>query len=116
MSNLAVLLAIADCIPFVSVASSSPSIYMLALVEGIKLHNTKSVYTASIKFGGWADNATIEKKKNELDQILKELKLKPSEKIQFLGYNPPYQLINRRNEVLIELADFDPERIKEFSK
>jgi len=25
-----------------------------------------------------------------------------------LGYNPPYQMVNRRNEVIVELVDFNP--------
>ena len=75
----------------------------------IELHNTVPEYTASIKFGGWADNSTIEKKKQELFKILDEMEIKHSEVSQYLGYNPPYQMINRRNEVLVELKDFNLE-------
>jgi len=27
---------------------------------------------------------------------------------EYLGYNPPYQMVNRRNEVIVELVNFDP--------
>jgi hypothetical protein len=41
------------------------------------------------------------------------LNLEHKENFEYLGYNPPYQMINRKNEVLVELNNFNPE---EFQK
>jgi len=42
-------------------------------------------------------------------QLLAELKkrgLEPEGNVQYLYYNPPFQLFNRRNEVLVQLSNF----------
>jgi hypothetical protein len=79
----------------------------------IILHQSKPVYTASIQYGGYTNNEEIAKKKTELVQILNELGVDFKEDFEYLGYNPPYQMINRKNEVLVELRGFDPD---EFQK
>lgn len=73
----------------------------------ILLHQSKPVYTASLRFGGFASESEISKYKIELGEILKNLKLENSGSFEFLAYNPPYQLVNRRNEVIVELIDFN---------
>lgn len=61
---------------------------------------------AAIRFDGWADDEKIEKYKSILrDELVKE-KLNFKEKFTFLGYNPPYEVMNRRNEVVVELLNY----------
>lgn len=61
---------------------------------------------AAIRFDGWADDEKIEKYKTILrDELVKE-KLNFRDKFMFLGYNPPYEVMNRRNEVVVELVDY----------
>ena len=60
---------------------------------------------AAIRFDGWADDEKIEKYKSILkDELIKE-KLGFKDKFIFLGYNPPYEVMNRRNEVVVELVN-----------
>lgn len=59
---------------------------------------------AAIQFDGWADDDKIEKYKSILKAELAKEQIAHNDKFTFLGYNPPYQLINRRNEVIVELA------------
>jgi hypothetical protein len=60
---------------------------------------------AAIRFDGWADDEKIEKYKSILkDELIKE-KLSFKDKFIFLGYNPPYEVMNRRNEVVVELVN-----------
>ena len=58
---------------------------------------------AAIEFGGWASDETIEQNKQSLIKLLEENNLKHTGKFIFMAYNPPYQLTNRRNEILVEL-------------
>ncbi|PIE86901.1 MAG: soul heme-binding protein [Bacteroidetes bacterium] len=58
---------------------------------------------AAITFGGWANTKKIEQYKNELIALLEANDLEYTSRFFFLGYNPPYDLINRKNEVIIEL-------------
>ena len=60
---------------------------------------------AAIRFGGWANAKKIEKYKQKLVRALKEEGIEHTTNFYFLGYNPPYETINRRNEVIVELVN-----------
>ncbi len=61
---------------------------------------------AAIRFDGWADDEKIEKYKTILSNELVKEKLNFINKFSFLGYNPPYEVMNRRNEVVVELINY----------
>ena len=77
--------------------------------KNVKLHKSKPMYTASVWFGGYASEKEISINKTELAEILKQLNLKHSNQFEYLGYNTPFEMVNRRNEVQVELVDFKPE-------
>ncbi|HKK76150.1 MAG TPA: heme-binding protein [Saprospiraceae bacterium] len=58
---------------------------------------------AAIRFGGWANDQKIEKYKNRLMAALEAEGIAYTQRFYFLGYNPPYHIFNRRNEVIVEL-------------
>jgi hypothetical protein len=60
---------------------------------------------AAIEFGGWASDEKIEEYKQKLIKLLADNNLPHSGKFIFMAYNPPYQVANRRNEVLVELSN-----------
>ena len=61
---------------------------------------------AAIRFDGWADDEKIEKYRSILMNELVKEKLNYINKFSFLGYNPPYEVMNRRNEVVVELINY----------
>ena len=61
---------------------------------------------AAIRFDGWADNDKIEYYKSILKEELSKENLKHTNKFSFLGYNPPYEVVDRRNEIVVELINF----------
>ena len=61
---------------------------------------------AAIRFDGWADDEKIEKYKAILRDELDKQNIQFIHKFIFLGYNPPYEIMNRRNEVVVELLNF----------
>ena len=73
------------------------------LREKIRLHKTGLSITASIRFGGYANDRIIQKKTEELKGILRTRGIKSMNDFRFLGYNPPYRPIRRRNEILVTL-------------
>jgi len=77
----------------------------------VKLHQSQPMYTASIRFGGYANEAEISKYKVKLIEILKQLNLQHNNQFEYLGYNPPYEIVNRRNEVQFELTNFNLEML-----
>ena len=61
---------------------------------------------AAIRFDGWADDEKIEKYRSVLMNELVKEKLSYINKFSFLGYNPPYEVMNRRNEIVVELINY----------
>jgi hypothetical protein len=58
---------------------------------------------AAINFKGWANDKKIEKFKQKLKSALDAEGINYSERFYFLGYNAPYEVFNRKNEVIVEL-------------
>jgi hypothetical protein len=58
---------------------------------------------AAIGFGGWANDEKIETYKNKLLKALDKHQIAYTNKYFFLGYNAPMELVNRKNEIIIEL-------------
>ncbi len=63
---------------------------------------------AATTFGGWANDEKIAEHKEKLVQDLYEEDIEYTDSFFFLGYNPPYELTNRRNEVIVELVNYTP--------
>jgi hypothetical protein len=76
----------------------------------IILQESKPMVMASITFGGFASKNKIEKYKQKLIGVLDDLNMVHSDRFEYLGYNPPYQIINRKNEVQIQLINFNKDR------
>jgi hypothetical protein len=76
----------------------------------ISFKTSEPEYVAVIKFGGFANTEKINEQRIILEGLLKEKGLSYYGNFRFLGYNPPYQLLGRRNEVIISL---NPENFKE---
>ncbi len=74
----------------------------------VKLHTSEPQYVAVVSFSGWANDRKISEMKKRLSEWLAREGLNHNNKFEYLGYNPPYQLTNRRNEVLVPLLDFAP--------
>jgi hypothetical protein len=58
---------------------------------------------AAITFSGWASDEKIEKYRLLLINLLAKNGIKYSNKFSVLGYNPPYEVFFRRNEIIVEL-------------
>ena len=69
----------------------------------VNLSTTEDDYVAAIRFGGFTDDAKIEMHKNELIIKLQELGITHKNNFRYLGYNPPYQVVGRRNEVIVSI-------------
>ena len=58
---------------------------------------------AAITFSGWASDEKIEKYKLELINLLEKNGIEYANKFSLLGYNPPYEVLFRKNEIIVEL-------------
>jgi hypothetical protein len=71
--------------------------------QNVFLHESKPKVFAVIRYGGFNNDKKFEKYKKRFLEILKENSLITKGSFLFFGYNPPYDLINRRNEVVVEI-------------
>jgi hypothetical protein len=71
--------------------------------SGIEFKEEPAKQLAAIRFSGWANDAKIEKYKQQLKAALDAEGIKYSNQFYFFGYNAPYEVFNRKNEVIVEL-------------
>lgn len=69
----------------------------------VTIKTSDEEYVAAIRFGGFASNDNIKKQTIMLENALKKHHLSYYGNFRFLGYNPPYQLFGRRNEIIVTL-------------
>lgn len=71
--------------------------------SGIEFKEEPSKTVAAISFSGWANDIKIEKYQQNLKAALDVEGIKYSSQFYFLGYNAPFEVFNRKNEVIVEL-------------
>jgi hypothetical protein len=71
--------------------------------SGIEFKEEPAKTVAAIRFSGWANDTKIEKYKQNLKAALDAEGIKYTNQFCFLGYNAPYEVFNRKNEVIVEL-------------
>ena len=67
----------------------------------VQIKNTADEYVAVIRFGGYASDEDLKFYSEKLQNLLKENGITSFGNYRFLGYNPPYQFIGRRNEIIV---------------
>jgi hypothetical protein len=78
----------------------------------IKFREEPAKTVAAIRFDGWANDEKIEKYKQQLKSALDAEGITYTNHFYFLGYNPPFELFNRKNEIIVELKSVAPSVIK----
>jgi hypothetical protein len=69
----------------------------------VKIDRTSDEYVAVIKFAGFASEKDIKFYTEKLKNALIEKGISYYGHFRFLGYNPPYQLVGRKNEIVISV-------------
>ena len=69
----------------------------------VQIKNTADEYVAAIDFGGFASDKDIKFYSEKLQNLLKENAIQSVGNYRFLGYNPPFQFIGRRNEIIVSV-------------
>jgi hypothetical protein len=67
------------------------------------IHRTKNEYVAALKFGGFASDKHIKYYSEKLKSQLAAKGIIYYGNFRFLGYNPPFQLFGRRNEIIVSV-------------
>ena len=72
-------------------------------LSNIKFKEEPAKTVAAINFNGWASDKKIKKYKQKLKEALDKEGILYKNRFQFLGYNAPYEVFNRKNEIIVEL-------------
>lgn len=84
--------------------------------EGLEFKEVQEKYVVALQFGGWANDDNISANATKLVNALSEMGIQIDNEPWFMGYNPPYQLINRRNEVAVEISKEQLKRLTGTSR
>jgi hypothetical protein len=71
--------------------------------SNVFIQKTADEYVAVIRFGGFASDKELILYSNKLHKLLEEKGITSYGNARFLGYNPPFQLIDRRNEIIVSV-------------
>ena len=72
----------------------------------VRIKEVKERTVAAIVFKGWASDKTIDEQKKNLVKVLDAEGIAyDANDFAYLGYNPPYQMANRRNEIIVTLKE-----------
>ncbi len=69
----------------------------------VKFEKEEEKTVAALQFGGFANDDIIAAKTEELKTLLEGEGITHKGNFSFLGYNPPYEVVDRRNEVIVEI-------------
>ena len=67
----------------------------------VRIMNTEDEYVAAIRFGGFATDQDRKYYTEKLKNLLKEHSITALGHYRLLGYDPPYQMTDRRNEIVV---------------
>jgi hypothetical protein len=69
----------------------------------VKLHYSVEGYYAALKFGGYANENKVTRKIEELKTSLAQMGYTTIGSYTYLGYNAPWDVINRENEIIVQI-------------
>ena len=72
--------------------------------KNVRISEESSKTLAVISYGGFSSDKKIQKHQKELMKVLMKNNIKTKGAYMYMGYNAPWDVINRRNEVAIEVV------------
>ena len=69
----------------------------------VKIELSQPLHMAAIRFSGYANDEAIRKQSEKLEMLLKAKGITQLGPVKYLGYDAPYKLVGRRNEVVTEI-------------
>jgi len=69
----------------------------------VRIIMSQDEYVAVIRFGGYANDKELKFYIEKLKDLLYKKGIKTLGHYRYLGYNPPYQIFGRRNEIIVSV-------------
>ena len=71
--------------------------------SAVTLSHTEDGYYAALRFGGFASDKKIARKQEALKNLLKDNGYETIGNYKYLGYNAPWDVVNRENDVIVRI-------------
>jgi hypothetical protein len=71
--------------------------------KNVILETSEAEYVAVLKFSGYASDSKISHYSEKLRAALNDQGISHHGNFRYLGYNPPYQFIGRKNEIIVSI-------------
>ena len=71
--------------------------------KNVEIQEEASKVLLVVRYGGFSNDERIESHSEVLRQIILKHHLKATGSFMYMGYNAPWDIINRRNEVAVEI-------------
>ncbi|MFN2424787.1 MAG: heme-binding protein, partial [Cryomorphaceae bacterium] len=68
----------------------------------IKLEKSEGFWAVTMRYGGFNNDSKFQKHKEILDDYIRQNDLPSSGELYFLGYDPPFRMVGRTNEILVK--------------
>jgi hypothetical protein len=72
--------------------------------SNITIHYSDEGFYAALSFSGFAGENTIRNKEAELKKLLHKAGYEINGNFNYLGYNAPWELINRENDIIVRIS------------
>lgn len=69
----------------------------------VEIKTTPDEYVAVLKFGGFASDKDLKYYTEKLQKLLLQNGITAYGNFRFLGYNPPFQFLGRKNEIIVSV-------------
>ena len=70
----------------------------------VKIYESKPGYFAAVRYGGYSNASKVKLNTNRLMDEIQKHNLKMISNPVVLSYDSPYKIMNRRNEILVEIS------------
>lgn len=74
--------------------------------DQVQIQEQESKTLAVLRFGGYSDDEKIRKYAERLEEVLNENNIKVKGSLLYMGYNAPWDVVKRRNEVALEVSGY----------
>jgi uncharacterized protein YxeA len=71
--------------------------------SSVSIFTSEEEFVAVTSFGGFANDELIKSHAQKLENALKANKIEYYGNFRFLGYNAPYQIVGRKNEIIVSV-------------
>lgn len=71
--------------------------------KSVKLSYADEEYVAAIRYSGYSSDRDIASYTEKLKSLLEKNNIKYTGPFRYLGYNPPYEIFGRRNEIVVRI-------------